>query len=52
MLQKDNVQAALDASGVMNWRLHDALYVIDTDAEKARAVLDGIDWLIRRPAKA
>ena len=48
----DNVQAALDAAGVMSWRLHDALYVIDTDAEKARAVLDGIDWLIRRPAKA
>ena len=47
----DNVQAALDAAGVMSWRLHDALYVIDTDAEKARAVLDGIDWLIRRPAK-
>ena len=46
----DDVQAALDASGVMNWRLHDALYVIDTDVEKARAALDGIDWLIRRPA--
>lgn len=46
----DNVQAALDAAGVMSWRLHDALYVIDTDAEKARAVLDGIGWLIRRPA--
>lgn len=46
----DNVQAALDASGVMSWRLHDALYVIDTDAEKARAALDGIDWLIWRPA--
>ena len=25
MLQKDNVQAALDASGVMNWRLLDAI---------------------------
>ena len=46
----DDVQAALDASGVMNWRLHDALYVIDTDVEKARAALDGIGWLIRRPA--
>ena len=48
----DNVQAALDAAGVMSWRLHDALYVIDIDAEKAMAVLDGIEWLIRRPAKA
>lgn len=48
----DNVQAALDAAGVMSWRLHDALYVIDIDAEKAKTVLDGIDWLIRRPAKA
>ena len=46
----DNLQSALDASGVMSWRLHDALYVIDTDEEKAMAVLDGIDWLIRRPA--
>ena len=46
----DNVQAALDASGVMSWRLHDALYVIDVDVERARAVLDGIGWLIRRPA--
>lgn len=46
----DNVQAALDASGVMSWRLHDALYVIDADAERAKTVLDGIDWLIWRPA--
>ena len=46
----DNVQAALDASGVMSWRLHDALYVIDIDVERAKTVLDEIDWLIWRPA--
>ena len=45
------VAAEVREAGVMCWTLYDALYVIDTDAEKARAVLDGIDWLIRRPAK-
>ena len=44
------VAAEVREAGVMCWTLYDALYVIDTDAEKARAVLDGIDWLIRRPA--
>ena len=44
------VAAAVRDAGVMCWTLYDALYVIDTDAEKARAVLDGIGWLIRRPA--
>ena len=43
------VAAVVREAGVMCWTLYDALYVIDTDAEKARAVLDGIDWLIRRP---
>ena len=46
------VAAEVREAGVMCWTLYDALYVIDTDAEKARAVLDGIGWLIRRPAKA
>ena len=44
------VAAEVRDAGVMCWTLYDALYVIDTDKEKARAVLDGIDWLIRRPA--
>ena len=44
------VAAEVRDAGVMCWTLYDALYVIDTDVERARAVLDGIDWLIRRPA--
>ena len=44
------VAAEVRGAGVMCWTLYDALYVIDTDAEKARTALDGIDWLIRRPA--
>ena len=44
------VAAEVREAGVMCWTLYDALYVIDTDAEKAKTVLDGIDWLIRRPA--
>ena len=44
------VAAEVRDAGVMCWTLYDALYVIDTDKEKAKTVLDGIDWLIRRPA--
>ena len=44
------VAAEVRDAGVMCWTLYDALYVIDTDVERARAALDGIDWLIRRPA--
>ena len=50
------VAAVVRDAGVMCWTLYDAvyvidaLYVIDTDVERARAALDGIDWLIRRPA--
>ena len=46
------VAAEVRDAGVMCWTLYDALYVIDTDAERAKTVLDGIDWLIRRPAKS
>ena len=49
----ERVAAAVREAGVMCWTLYDtlyvidALYVIDTDVERAKTVLDGIDWLIR-----